>query len=152
MKRVFLAFLVISGLTGGYFGWKFFYALHAFTSQNLTAQAQILRWEVEEVGSRYGIRAVYEYETASGTSLLSSLYLNEFSALDEVKKLAQQQHTVYHDGRGHSSFSREFPMNFGWRFVLSALIFIYFATRFRSSSNSRSSGPTTNRFQKPPLA
>jgi len=152
MKRVFLTLWVISGLTGGYFGWKFFYALYTFTSQNLTAPARILQWEVEEVGSRYGIRAVYEYENSPGSSLLSELYLNEFSALDQVKKLALQQHTVYHDGRGHSSLSREFPMNSGWRFVLSALVFIYFVTRFRSSSNSRSSGLTTNRFQKPPLA
>jgi len=121
VKRVFLTLLAISGLLGGYFGWRFFYALHTFTSQNLIAPARILRWEVEEVGSRYGIRAVYEYKNSSGTSLLLERYLNEFSALDEVKKLALQQHTIYHDGRGHSSFSRVFPMNSGWRFVLSAL-------------------------------
>ena len=149
MKRVFLTLLVISGLTGGYFGWKFFNQLHSFVSQNLTAPAHVLRWEVEEVGSRYGIRAVYEYENGSGTCLFPEKHLNEFSALDEVKKLALQAHTVYHDDHGHSSLNRIFPTSYGWRFVLSVIVFIYFATRCKSISNSRSIGPTTNRFQNP---
>ena len=128
--RIFILFAcVVAMYFGGQFAWK----LYGYVVLDSSAPAHIVRWDIEEDGSRFAIRALYTYQykenIVSGSSRFDdTLFLNDATALASIRECAKQQWTVYFDTKHpeQSTLYRAFPQSLAIRFVISILISGYF--------------------------
>ncbi len=117
------------------------FALFALV-QNLPLKAQvpakILQWEVEEIKSdRFALRALYDYEingkSYQGNTLFRPAYLNEFSAIADLKEAARSSWTAWvspsHPEK--STLEKIFPRGLLFRAITSSLVMIYFILVYR---------------------
>ena len=129
--RFFSLFLLLASSTiSAYFGAKFGYEMWLYTSLASTSPAKVLRWDIEEEGSRYAIWALYEYtyqgKTLTDRARIPGLpFLNEGAAETELRAQSKRPLTVYFSST-RSALGREFPTSYGIRCIISFLVLIYF--------------------------
>lgn len=129
--RIFPFFLLLASSTISlYFGAKFGHGLWLYNSLTNTSTAKVLRWDIEEEGSRYAIWAHYEY-TYQGKTLTDRArtpglpFLNEGAAETAVRSMSKHPLTIYFSST-HSALERAFPTSYGIRGLISFLVLIYF--------------------------
>jgi len=118
--------ILFAAAVAAYFGFRLSREICSYASLSEQAPAKILRWEVEEAGSRYAVKGTYEYKNLVGTTQLQRTFFNEAVALDFIKSTSSW--TAHYDPTHpeHSALERVFPKGYVIRFVLACAVFIYF--------------------------
>lgn len=100
--------------------------------------AKISQWEVEEVKTdRYALRALYNYDfggrTYQGNTLFQPVYLNEFSAIADLKREASSSKTAWISPSNpeKSTLEKISSLNFIVRAFISTLVMVYFILIYR---------------------
>jgi hypothetical protein len=132
--RIFSVSLLLASCSiSAYFGGKCAWEAWIYSSLTGKTPAKILRWNIEEEGSRYAIWADYEYDCQGKTltqveRLPGPLFLNEEAAIAAMKVASKKAMTAYYDPShpARSSLARTFPVNYGVRFAISCFVLVYF--------------------------
>jgi len=137
MKRqdFFFACLVLAGLIpAGYFSILAASSIADYCSRSESAEARILRWEINEMKGKYPIKGYYSFEVkgaawSGSTRLGEPWHLNEPAAIASLQEMAKRKWAVWYDPANPSlsSLEKNFPYGLAARALTCYGVLAYFA-------------------------
>lgn len=116
-----------------YFLSSFLFALSTYFALREKVAARVSRWEVEEVGGKYAIKATYAYEVQgkiweAETMLAGPLYWNELAAISALREKAKESQTAWYCPKNpaRSTLEKTFPHALFVKTLICFGILIYF--------------------------
>lgn len=133
-KLLFPLFLVLVGAASSvYFSYRMSEALFSYFSLTQQAEARIARWEVKEVQGKFIVNAVYSFGSGDSSWMGSSIvdrswYLNETSAIEDLREKANRQWLVWFSPSdpSRSSIEKSFPKGLLFRTMICYIVFVWF--------------------------
>ena len=133
MRRLQWFFLVGTLFVGFFFLFWLACDLKKYLSLKEQAPAKISQWELEEMGDRWAVRAVYSIQAQGRSWENSTLFArprpsNEEIALRELQQMAKQEWKAWYSPASPalSSLERVFPFNLLIRTVIVFFVSVYF--------------------------
>lgn len=132
-RRIHLFFLVGAAAIALFFAARFGWSLKDYLALRGQIPVRVSQWELEEIGERWAVRAVYSMNLKGkiwlGSSLLEEYrFLNEETAFRVLKDLAKREWTAWYNPKNptHSSLEKNFPTNLMIRTLISFSVLLYF--------------------------
>jgi len=132
-RQIQLFFLTLAVGISLFFAFRSLFSLNDYFNLRVQTPAKVSQWEIEEIGNRWAVRAIYsaEYQGKvwSGATLLKDhLYLNEEIAFRALQDLSKKNWSAWINpsNPANSSLERTFPLNLLIRTLVSFAVLIYF--------------------------